>query len=201
MTLSEQILHVQRRDKRPVRPKGKDLLRAALPGWEEQVSDTQPSEQPLSPTHFSSVLFMKDKRTVKEQTKRKIFPARTDLTLQDVHNKCLRAVGPKLASQPIYCSQSQLKLWLWSIVPFKLMCCCLWDHNMCTPHHTGLPLISGCLFFAGPCKKTQSTLTVSAGQDYRIKTWGSPVTWAEFPTFPVSHTVQRLMLHLAIHHL
>lgn len=185
MTLSEQILHVQRRDKRPVSPKGRDLLRAALPGWEEQVSDTQPSEQPLSPAHSSSVLFIKDKRTVKEQTKRKIFLARTELILKDVHNKRLRAVRPKLASQPIYCSQSQLKLWLWSIVPFKLMCCCLWDNNMCTPHHTqASPDIRMLVFLLDRVRKHNQLSQSVQGRTTGLRLEGLLLPGQSFPLSP-----------------
>ena len=135
VTISEQILACsERRDKRPVSPKGRKSLRAALE-W-KNVVDSQLCEQLLSPPCTSSVLFVKDERT---REKMLIIPSINRLyetySCPVIHNKYLKAVGLRFASLPIYAHKAKSRFDFDLSRAFKLMCCCLLDHNMCSLHH------------------------------------------------------------------
>ncbi len=135
MTLSEQIQHVRRRDKRPISLKGGNYREPPSLCEVGKVVDTQLCERPLSPPR----LFVKDERTGKEKKKysKQTLLYRTYSYPRCILNKYLYLIEMLwLADQPIYCEQSQTTVWLWSIVPIKLSCCCLLDHNICELHHT-----------------------------------------------------------------
>ncbi len=149
-------------------PKGRELSRAALHGWEEQVVDTQPCEQPLSPPCSGSVLFAKDKRTWK---KMKNIPCkhRPHFT-RHITNTCKQSGQGLQASQfTAHNAKSNFDFDLlrplnWCTVAFRII--------TCTLHHTQTSPDIRMLVFAGSCKKTQSTPSVSAEQTTELRLEG-----------------------------
>ena len=200
VTISEQILACsERRDKRPVSPKGRKSLRAALE-W-KNVVDSQLCEQLLSPPCTSSVLFVKDERT---REKMLIIPSINRLyetySCPVIHNKYLKAVGPRFASLPIYAHKAKSRFDFDLSRAFKLMCCCLLDHNVFAPPRPVL------LWYQGACshstvqgKRNTSAPAVIAEHTTGLRLEGLWLPWAEFLYLPYSKRAQRLLLHLAIH--
>lgn len=121
-----------------------------------------------------------------------------------IHNKYLKAAGPRFASLPIYAHKAKSRFDFDLSRAFKLMCCCLLDHNMCSLHHARSSSDISVLVLAQPYKRvkknTKSAPAVSAEHTTGLRLEGLWLPRAEFLYLPYSRRAQRLLLHLAIHH-